>query len=460
MIGSGGLQSLIKRILLISGVGTLLLLVLFQDAFFSLPTIREGVSYRPYIGGLQQSRTNAYSTSDSTPFSTVSTSQPSGLVRNNFEKKYDFSEIHEERKLTIYKACDKSKDGFQGDPKSHEVERNSLIDQRHRIVYCRVQKVGSTFITSLLHMLNVAPYNKNDRQKGLQALHRIQHIGFVNLHSSLFKSFKFMFTRDPYSRLLSGYVDKLFTANTVYWQYTGTYIKNKILKRQGPNTQCGHDVTFPQFIKYVIQSEANGKHTDRHFTPIYIHCRPCQIPYDFIGKMETFKSDSMILINAWNKNYGVNISYGDFEQDTVLTRVKSHIGRLYKMRKQIVKCTSFYSVMKRVWKDFQIRGFLSKHVPFVFTEKKANSVTESQFVSVLENILKDKSTDHDAIRQQKTEALIQAYSLVPMEDLIRLRHVVRPDCQLFGYNDSPPNIFNRTADAFNSVHYQYFDVGE
>jgi asparagine synthetase A len=41
-------------------------------------------------------------------------------------------------------------------------------------------------------------------------------LGFLKLHSVIQNSDKFMFVRDPYSRVLSGYVDKLFS--TVFLQ--------------------------------------------------------------------------------------------------------------------------------------------------------------------------------------------------------------------------------------------------
>ncbi|XP_060084861.1 carbohydrate sulfotransferase 12-like [Ylistrum balloti] len=389
---------------------------------------------------------------------TSSSTQSRSTPRNKFGKHYDLDETHAKRNWVIERVCDNSTHRYQGDSKSLAVERNSLIDQRHSIMYCRVQKIGSTFLTSLLHKLNMANKNEDGHTK-LMPVNALKDIGFVNLHSSLLKSFKFMFTRDPYSRLLSGYVDKLFSVNTLYWKSIGMYIKNKLLNPEGQFSLCGNDVTFPQFIKYVIDVETTGKHGDVHFTPIYKHCRPCQIQYDFVGKMETFAKDTLVLVNTWNKRYGTNISYDDFEQETVLDRVNGHVGRLYGMRKQVMECTSFPSMMKRVWTDFQIRGFLSKYSSFPFTDEEADSLTKSQFISVLVNIITDKSTDRKAVKEQKMEALVQAYSLVPMEDLVKLREVVRPDCLLFGYNDSPAYIFNRTDDFQNSVQYRYFDIG-
>jgi hypothetical protein len=37
-----------------------------------------------------------------------------------------------------------------------------------------------------------------------------------------------MFVRDPHSRILSGYVDKLYCPNTLYWKVTGRYVVSDI----------------------------------------------------------------------------------------------------------------------------------------------------------------------------------------------------------------------------------------
>ena len=53
----------------------------------------------------------------------------------------------------------------------------------------------------------------------LMRLKNWKDLGFLKLHSVIQNSDKFMFVRDPYSRVLSGYVDKLFSPNTMYQKH-------------------------------------------------------------------------------------------------------------------------------------------------------------------------------------------------------------------------------------------------
>ena len=61
---------------------------------------------------------------------------------------------------------------------------------------------------------------------------------------------------------------------------------------QFESLQRGHDVTFPEFIKYVLNAESiEHGHVDRHWTSYTNLCHPCSIDYDFIGKYELFGQD-------------------------------------------------------------------------------------------------------------------------------------------------------------------------
>ncbi|XP_069142358.1 carbohydrate sulfotransferase 8-like [Argopecten irradians] len=389
----------------------------------------------------------------------LNTDQQPLILRRNFHKYYGLGEIYRQRKVAIEDACDKSKHGYFGNSEGAKVAKRLVIDRRRHLVYCPVQKVGSTFLRSLLRNVNKKGKDKLDNRK-MREKHK-NSTDVTDFHYILTSSFKMMFTRDPYTRLFSGYIDKLFTVNTMYWHIIGTYIKNTLLQSDNATrTHCGHGITFPQFIKYVITSQKSGVHTDGHFTPIYEHCRPCQISYDFIGKMETFSNDTLTLLNAWNKRYGANITYGDFEVETASVRIRGQIGRLYSMRKGFEKCVSFYSAMQRIWKDLQIRGFLTKMVELPFSRAEAENISVEEMQDAVTKAVAESSIDRTELHRQQLEAMTLAYSNVPMRDLLELREIVRPDCELFGYDVSPDFIFNRKDRSDALTTFKYFDIDE
>jgi hypothetical protein len=56
--------------------------------------------------------------------------------------------------------------------------------------------------------------------------------------------------QEPFERLLSGYADKLYSPNAAYWNFIGRYIVTNF--REKPSNlslECGHDITFEEFVK-------------------------------------------------------------------------------------------------------------------------------------------------------------------------------------------------------------------
>ena len=354
------------------------------------------------------------------------------------------NDVYSQRVLHLRDACLNSTDGFWGFSTDDTVGHNLHFDQNHNLLYCQIQKVGSTFMRKLLSKV-IKDSTASKTKTSLMRLKNWKDLGFLKLHSVIQNSDKFMFVRDPYSRVLSGYVDKLFCPNEAYQKTSlGAFIVSEIREDASSlSLHCGHDVTFPEFVKYIILSEKRRIYRDRHFTPMYEHCRPCQIPYDFIGKFESFKKDISFLIDVWNKGYGTNIIFDDFEAKTAATLAKRQCERLFQMRAEMKPCMTFYNASVRFWRDMQIRGILPIQKSFPFsTEYTINHMTEEDLFMAIKKTL-STIDDITSVKNQRTEALIEAYSLVTMEDLYGLQTVIQPDCLLFNYDCRPPNIFDR-----------------
>lgn len=239
----------------------------------------------------------------------------------------------------------------------------------------------------------------------------------------------------------------------MYQKYIGAFVVLEIREDASSlSLHCGHDVTFPEFVKYIILSAKRRIYRDRHFTPMYEHCRPCQIHYDFIGKFESFKNDILFLIDVWNKGYGTNITFNDFEAKTAETLAKSQSKRFFQKRAKLELCMSLYNASVRSWRDMQIRGILPIQKSFPFSpEYTINQMTEEDLFMAIKKTL-STIDDKASVKNQRNEALIEAYSLVTMKNLYGLQIVIQPDCLLFNYNCRPPNIFDRKG-TINPLKY-------
>ncbi|XP_063442872.1 carbohydrate sulfotransferase 8-like [Mytilus trossulus] len=360
------------------------------------------------------------------------------------------TEKYKERLNHLQQTCLNSTDGFKGKATDSDFKFNILIDKQHNLFYCQIQKVGTKFIKDLLRKLSQK--QKKHKKDNLKDEWKLS-----DLNSMMENTDKIMFVREPYSRVLSGYVDKLFAPNNVYWDMSGRSMLKKT--RDGANNHslsCGHDVSFPEFVKYIIKSEKQGQNLDRHYAPLYEHCRPCQISYDFIGKLEFFKEDILFLLDYLNIKHGTNITFSDFESETTESRAIFQSQRLFNMREKLERCVSFYNATMRTWREMQIRGLISIHKQFPFDAKYTEShmTKEDLFVAVKNAI--SSVQNKSEVKAQRDAALIEAFRLVPTADLYALRRFLKPDCALFNYDSMPMKIFDRPYTDKKSL--QYFNL--
>lgn len=60
--------------------------------------------------------------------------------------------------------------------------------------------------------------------------------------------------------------------------------------------KTGSNVSFREFVQYLINEGLEEEASNEHWKPIYQLCRPCTLNYTFIGKYEKFDEDAQILL--------------------------------------------------------------------------------------------------------------------------------------------------------------------
>ena len=312
--------------------------------------------------------------------------------------------------------------------------------------YCPIQKTGSTTWRALL--LKV----RKKMQLEAKRRSRIPKRKISSLARSLVhKETSFVFVREPYSRLMSAYVDKLFCPNTLFWQGTGKYIVKNFRENPSKSSlRCGHDVTFPEFISYVIHAQETGAHRDGHFIPIHDHCDFCNANYDYIGHLETISEDLPYVLNVIHSP--VNYS-NDYETETLKGSVA---WVMKKMRSDIQDCMPLEEAGRRLWKKLIIRGLIDKYQPFPFIPEKAKNVSQTKF---LEEALAamSRSRRWEERRQQHTEALREAFSFLPLNQRLKLKKILFLDFKMFGFDPEPETVFPRTP-FVKEQGFSYFEL--
>lgn len=118
--------------------------------------------------------------------------------------------------------------------------------------------------------------------------------------------FKFIFVRNPLDRILSAYRNKFHSVNIQFHATYGRHIVRRYRKPSVPVQDVkGHDVTFREFVKYLIDKRNSLQNMNEHWMPMFELCQPCFIKYDFIGSFEDLEIDTNALLAKLNAAKGI-----------------------------------------------------------------------------------------------------------------------------------------------------------
>ncbi|XP_021356455.1 carbohydrate sulfotransferase 11-like [Mizuhopecten yessoensis] len=301
-----------------------------------------------------------------------------------------------------------------------------------------VQKVGCTFwrrvFYSLKHKEISNIYSINNHKVHDKHIPTLGQFDVIEAKRVLRSATTAMFVREPYERAFSGYLDKLHTINPNYMKNLGRPIIKMMRKNATTKSlNCGHDVTFTELIRYLVEQKRNGQllNIDHHFSPIYTHCLPCDIKYDFIGKMESFDEDTSYVMSKTNMFQNKSISMS--KNASIIDDLYTKMIDAFNAQKTMSDCMTLREMYGRVWRTLQLRGLVNPDVP----------MPDSQNVT-LDMMLREavKVSDPSRVSEYKHEGFVKMYKTVDRQLLLEFREYVLKDCKLFGYDDKPPDLFS------------------
>jgi hypothetical protein len=172
-----------------------------------------------------------------------------------------------------------------------------IVDFQRGFLYCPIPKAANTAWKLLLspQVPGKVEHVHSPSLSGFQYLANVSEEFQQKKHSL----FKFIFVRDPYSRLLSTYKNKFEglsrrneNQRNSFWVGFGQYIKAQLLSA-GQQDNDESDLTFAEFVRFVCGQEP--AEMDEHWHPqARMSCLE-QINYDFVGKFEQLAQDVAIV---------------------------------------------------------------------------------------------------------------------------------------------------------------------
>lgn len=157
-----------------------------------------------------------------------------------------------------------------------------LVNDHYRFIYCPIAKVACTSFK--LWMLEVAgdtppaPFNEQVEVQRY-SLRRLGHRAACRLLADD-EYFRFAFVRNPWSRVVSAYLNKFQSVNVV-----SQPVLQKLRPKAGED--LGADVSFREFVEYLGAS--NPIHFDEHWRPQHLFVK--DVSLDFLGRFEHLARD-------------------------------------------------------------------------------------------------------------------------------------------------------------------------
>ncbi|XP_063969224.1 carbohydrate sulfotransferase 14-like [Lytechinus pictus] len=272
------------------------------------------------------------------------------------------TEIQLERRQRLQKACNNL--GYHSSNSSaltaDQLRRfsNLMVIPKLKVVYCYVPKVGCTsWKALLLNMSGYLQYPQNSHDKARAVFPSLSNFDVEKAREITAGYKSFMFVRNPFTRILSAYRDKITLDNGKTWR---RLLFNWLSVADPHEAKLYNDAsrnfTFNHFIRFYLSSSVKNE----HWREIDRLCLPCQVNYDFIGKFDHLYEDSSYLISKLTNDSHVELPHRqkktNSSDDTTLRQFYSGVPP--DLLRQLV-------MDEGVVKEMALFGF---HQPSVITE--------------------------------------------------------------------------------------------
>jgi hypothetical protein len=243
--------------------------------------------------------------------------------------------------------------------------------------------------------------------------------------------------RNPYSRLYSAYIDKVYILNTLGLCKD---IRSTLFGKGDEKHLCKFNISFEQFLEYYF--EMGGTRMESHYGPLLsknLSKTLCNLNNIMIIKQETFANDlEHALKSVHVNNHEYNIIYDEMHSKHTKTTISSIIKTVYKKFASSIQsrsCLTWKEMAKKLWVSFQIQGYIRKTSRF----PKEEYIKQEDYASpeyLIQVVMKEVTTNplkHDEKVKQRNKALVHAYSNVDKKYILKIQERFAMDFDMFQY---------------------------
>lgn len=262
-------------------------------------------------------------------------------------------EVQRKRHDQLHKACD------AGVHEDHFVSpaRNIWVNEKYQFLYCSIPKVACTSWKSVLLVLDGVTSStdtfsqKTINRRSGKVMKQLWKYPIPEQKHILKTYTKFMFSREPFSRVLSAFRNKLSPNSTFEraqkWQQK---LGQNIIKRfRGEKSRADqYDLKFSEFVRFINEEHAFNKHWNLQ----YKQCRPCDIDYTILGHFETLQEDSEFILKVIGAEGDVSFPSSNHSSPT-----NSSDEDIFKSFYETLSDQEFRALYKTYARDFEMFGY-------------------------------------------------------------------------------------------------------
>ena len=210
------------------------------------------------------------------------------------------------RSTQLRRECQKLRDkGYSFGNLSQLTLQHLIVNDEQKTIYCFVPKVACTnlkrvflFLTGRINVSS--PLNLTKKSVHGAHVHTLLSSFSSKEREYRLKNYtKVVFVREPLIRLLSAFRSK-FINTTIDYHFHKKFGRNIAQMFRQNSSQSSfvyeNDVTFSEFVQFLIKFNMSSETWNQHWTPVYELCNPCHVQYDFIGKFESIATDTRLLL--------------------------------------------------------------------------------------------------------------------------------------------------------------------
>lgn len=170
-------------------------------------------------------------------------------------------------------------------------ESDYLLDPRQRFIYCPIAKAACSSVKRwFLEIVgDVRPFSGHDDARLHEHTLRAQQGAALGLLRNE-RIFTFTFVRNPWSRLVSAYLNKCLTLNKISEGFLRSLGRGDMVE-QARISRLPPTVTFRQFVHFL--GTGNPRQFDVHWRPQHLFLRDNR--FDFIGRVERLDEDFAVV---------------------------------------------------------------------------------------------------------------------------------------------------------------------